>query len=66
MSYPDEWRSGYFFKPGEQARLYTLHDSDFDHWLEPEYFQNFTIYFTKLPGKKGGCSNGTNDCFYKC
>jgi hypothetical protein len=65
LKYPIGWRSGYKSNFGDPTRLYH-HDDSNEIGEEPDYFEEFAVYYVKKGKSRGGCSDIKNDCLYHC
>lgn len=67
LMYDDEWNAGYFFSPGQEPRLYTR-DLYEGYRPDQDTYKAFAVYMIggDKKRKKGGNSDGTNDCLYNC
>ena len=58
------WRSGYFTNIGDDIKVYSPADSNFE-MDEPDSIKSFVIYFLATPKALGG-NDKFNDCLYNC
>ena len=58
------WRSGYFTNIGDDIKIYSPADSDFE-MDDPDLIKSFVMYFVATPKPNGG-NDIFNDCLYNC